>query len=128
MPPERRAEVVRQATRKLDAFVFVGLQEEPAATNCMLRRVVAAFDRALGISPPAARSLVAAPAPVRNAGSYALRPDRVWASMSPAQRAAFEQREWVDLHIFQHAVRLFRRHVARFACQHLVVNRAYLAP
>lgn len=117
VPAGRADAVVHAAVAKLRTFVFVGIQSEPYATFCLLRKTARAFDAAHGVVHDGAPPRIDHSVGRLNSG-----PDRpaapdVWARLTAAEKRAFERSEIVDLRIYREAVRLFRLQVAAFACR-----------
>lgn len=119
----QRKAVVEQVMRVLNGYVFVGMQTEPTAVTCMLKKMVHVFNTVMGVSNAGVhdfeqRSL--------NSGRYALGPVELWDALSQSERNIFERKEWVDLQIFRRGEELFKMHLRRFQCAHRVVDSKYI--
>lgn len=119
-----RAAVLKQAKRQLDRIVFVGLQSQPRATQCMLHKTMYFFNRAVGVVPSSRTPSLSLDDPKRNlsiakinSGSYRLNSSQVWNSLSSRQKREFLAREDIDLNIYQYAQELFHQHVRLFGCE-----------
>lgn len=111
----QKQNVVQDVRAILDRYVFIGLQSQPAATLCMLRRVLREFDGVNAVIPPSAKAL-RTHIDVENKGSYKLGADEVWDALSLVEKQRFQRHEWVDLRIYEHAHMLFTRQVLQFGC------------
>lgn len=115
--------VAAKAVGIMKKYVFVALQTERRASMCMLRKTVEAFNEAHGIDGKGVAE-AADGDKVFNSGSYALSAGQVWAKFSKDDRALFNTKERVDLLIYAESVKMFRRQVNMFSCDHLLLPSA----
>lgn len=119
--PEHRKAVTEKAMAVLRSYVFIGLQTRPKASMCLLRKTVEHFCDALGIDCHKAKEIEANSYRQRyNTGSYGLSADKIWASLTEEEKAVFNEREQVDLALYDEGVRLFNKQINLFGCHHIV--------
>lgn len=116
VPDAHEDQVVRSAIEILRSFVFVGIQKDPQATFCLLRRTVRAFDAAHGIVDPANSRALDSAGDRLNSGSYRPSAADAWSKLSDGEKREFERNERVDLRIFREAERLFQEQISSFGC------------
>lgn len=119
VPPEKEEQVVRESKEIIRSYVFIGLQAETDASVCMLKKTVEAFSEVHGIVNPDMEK-IARDVPRNNAGSYKMTAEMAWEKLTPDEQKAFIEEERVDLAIYEEGLKMFRKHVKRFKCEHLV--------
>lgn len=117
--PQDEKEVIEGCQKIIDSYVFVGLQSESEASQCMLKNTVMAFNEALGIDNSNIERL-AEHIPHTNSGSYKLSSGQAWAKLTAEERKIFNHAERVDLAIYYEGERQFKKQVRFFGCEHLV--------
>eukprot|EP00177_Eucheuma_denticulatum_P000386 GFKZ01000662.1.p1 GENE.GFKZ01000662.1~~GFKZ01000662.1.p1 ORF type:complete len:533 (+),score=93.30 GFKZ01000662.1:215-1813(+) len=110
-----RAEVVERALQVIRNYVFVGLQSQSEASQCMLRKVMEEFNAVNGVNNEGIEEVDKGGMRL-NSGSYSLSAKVIWSRLSAEERAHFDHKEGVDLSIFREGKRLFRKHVDIFRC------------
>lgn len=121
LPGEERT-VIARSMRVLRDYIFLGLQIEPAATTCMLRKTVDLFSIVQGISTHDTLQK-ATMAPVLNRGSYPFKAREVWRKLSKKEREQFKSNEQIDLDIYKQVVFIFLKQVRHFGCEAFVKNK-----
>lgn len=125
--------VVQQANSILDTFTLIGIYEWPHATRCVTQLMLHAFDTAQQIervtfndngvknSNSAARLFAQLMGENKfNTGQYHVvrNASSVWQyGFSVQQRRVFEEHEWIDLDIYEHAVEGFIEQVYEVGCE-----------
>lgn len=111
---DKKQEVADQAVSLLRDYLFVGLQEESSASQCMLRKVIELFNEINGVSN---KGLEKIDEKVNlNKGSYSMSAKDIWSRFSPEDQALFDKKERVDVTIYAEGERLFRKQVQLFEC------------
>lgn len=118
---DKKQSVADQAIKLIRKYVFVGLQEQSAASQCMLRKVVEAFNEVNGVNNDGAEK-IDEKVDRLNRGSYSLSAKDIWSRFSPEDRALFERKEKVDILIYSEGERLFHENVKSFGCSHRLVD------
>lgn len=112
-----REGAMKTAMDRLDVrFVFIGLQVQVEASQCMLRKAVEVLAHAHGIDEMKGTSRLAESREKLNAGEYVWTARKVWNAMNDEERGKFKEVELVDLAIYGKAVERFKRDVEVFGC------------
>lgn len=107
--------VVEKAVKIIGKYVFVGLQEESAASRCMLRKTMEVYNKVNGVSNVGLEAIDGRNGRL-NSGSYSMSAQAIWGRFSMEDRIVFDMKEKVDLAIYREGSRLFRKHVQVFGC------------
>lgn len=108
-------EVVEKAVKIIRKYVFVGLQEESAASRCMLRKTMEVYNKVNGVSNVGLEAIDGQNGRL-NTGSYSMSAKEIWGRFSMEDRIVFDLKEKVDLAIYREGSKLFRKHVQVFGC------------
>lgn len=130
---EDASETVKKANGMLDSFAMAAVYEWARATQCVMKRMLQAFDDALriertektgidGSSGSGSAADVFAEfmsGKKLNKGQYhdIRNSSSVWRGLSAAQQKEFVLHEWIDMRIYEHAVELFIAQVHRVGCE-----------
>lgn len=118
-------ESVENARIEMDKFLFVGIQELPGTTLCILRQMLQSFERRLDISdmvsmdiPPSEQVLQLMQGRRENIGTYhqTYSPSSIWETLSREQRAQFARHEETDLGIYRHGLDKFIQQAHFLGC------------
>lgn len=112
-------DVISKVKRYIDErFIFVGLQLQNLASNCMLQKTMQVYAHVHGLDTYHGTPLIlASQRRILNTGDYSWTPDKLWNSMSTQQKEKFKQVERVDLAIYDKAVQKFKNDVKMFRCE-----------
>lgn len=116
-----RAQEVERALQVIRKYVFVGLQSQSEASQCMLRKVMEEFNNVNGVSNIGIEEVDKGGMRL-NSGSYSLSAKVIWSKLTPEERKLFDRKEGVDLSIFREGERLFRKHVDIFRCSNRLIE------
>lgn len=110
--------MIMNATKKIDKqYALVGLQEQGAASQCMLRKLMVVFAHAQGIDDLVGTERLTRSERRLNSGGYPWSGRSLWESMSTEQRERFKMVERVDLEIYEKVRRRFLQDLSKFGCE-----------
>lgn len=118
---DEREKVVDGALGIVREYIFVGLQSQPQASQCMLRKVMEEFNDLNGVSNEGTEQVDEEKTRL-NSGSYSMSAKVIWGRFSPEDRMLFGRKEGVDLSIYEEGERLFKKHVEIYGCTHRLVG------
>lgn len=119
--PSEREQVVNQALGLIRDYVFVGLQSQPQASQCMLRKVIEEFNAVNVVSNEGTDQIDEKKVRL-NSGTYSMSAQNIWGRLSREDRMLFDRKERVDLSIYEEGERLFKKHVEIYGCEHRLVT------
>lgn len=118
---------IRSVKYKLDnRYVFVGLQMQTAASQCMLQKTVQLLAHAHGIDEMVGTPKLSESKQRLNAGGYSWTAEKVWHAMTSEQKLRYKEVESVDLAIYKEVVDKFKKDVKLFSCEHRVDEQTWL--
>lgn len=117
---DEREKVVNRALGLIRKYIFVGLQSQPQASQCMLRKVMEEFNTVNGVSNEGTEQVDEEKMRM-NSGSYSMSAKNVWGRFSSEDRMLFDRKERVDVSIYEEGERLFKKHVEVYGCTHRLV-------
>lgn len=120
---EEQDEILADILQRLeDRFVFTGLQLQTEANQCMMTKTIQVLAHVHGVDTLVGTPKLAESQKHLNSGEYPWTGQRLWQSMSNAQKAKFREVEKMDLAIYDKAVDKFKRSVKLFGCEHKVLH------
>lgn len=123
IPREKQDDILDDILSRLEnRFVFIGLQLQTEANQCMLAKTVQLLAHAHGVDNLVGTPKLAESQKRLNIGEYPWTGQRLWKSMSEEQKAEFRQVERMDLAIYNKAVEKFKKAVKLFGCEDKVVE------
>lgn len=114
---KRDAAIAKVLSRLDNSFVFVGLQLQTEASQCMLEKAFQVFAHVHGIDEMVETSKLSENSARLNSGAYVWTARKIWDAMTVEQRRKYMEAEKVDLAIYEHVVKRFKENVRLFSCE-----------